>query len=116
MRKCKLEIKPCEMKLLVTSDGDDLLKARFFGTREHPRALLTTLEGLALWQGKPLRCVIFAADRVDLSLGLGAFGDDFWPRESALVRFDVAEPHRRRRRIDGLGTFRKLRIVEGDEG
>jgi len=113
--KCKLEIKTCEIKLLVTNDGDDLLKARLFGGSNHPRALLTMLEGLTLWQGQPLRCVISAAKPANRSFGLNPFGDDLWPRESALVHFDVAEPRRRRRRIHGFGTFRSLHLVEGDE-
>ena len=44
-----------ELKLLVTSpEGDDLLKARLPVRPPHPRALLTLLEGMALWSGEPL--------------------------------------------------------------
>ena len=47
-----------ELKLLVTSpEGDDLLKARLPIRPPHPRALLTLLEGVALWSGEPrARC------------------------------------------------------------
>lgn len=37
--------------LLVTSELDDVLKARLPLTPHHPRALLTLLEGLSLWSG-----------------------------------------------------------------
>jgi hypothetical protein len=41
------------LKLLVTSpEGDDLLKARLPHRPPHPRALLTLLEGVALWSGE----------------------------------------------------------------
>lgn len=113
--KCVLEFKTSETKILVTNNGDDVLKARICGNSNHPRALLTMLEGLALWQGKPIRCVISAAEPVNRFLGLGAFGDELWPHESALVRFEVAAPSRRRRRIEGFGVFRQLRLVEGDD-
>ena len=44
-----------ELKLLVTSpEGDDLLKARLPVRPPHPRALLTLLEGVALWSGEPV--------------------------------------------------------------
>jgi hypothetical protein len=101
------------MKLLVTDARDnDLLKARMAVRPDHPRALLTLLEGVALWSGQPIRAAIYVAGPVEHSLGLGEF-DDQWPRESALVRLDFAAP-RRRRRISGLGDFRQLRLL-GDE-
>jgi len=44
-----------DMKLLVTSpEGDDLVKARLPLRPPHPRALLTMLEGIALFSGEPL--------------------------------------------------------------
>ena len=111
--QAKLEIVTRDVKLLVTNGADDVLKARLPGVSDHPRALLTILEGLALFQGKALCCVISAANPVDHSLGLGVFDDDLWPRESALVRFEFVESRRRPRRIAGLGSYRRLRSLEG---
>jgi hypothetical protein len=37
------------------------------------------------------------------------FGDELWPAESALVRFELALRGRRRGRLSGLGDFRALR-------
>lgn len=107
-----LQVLPRRMvRVLVTdSEGNDVLKAQL-SDPQHPRALLTALEGLALWCGKPLDVVICADVPVDHSLGLGAFGDldDGWPEESALVHFLFRETSRRGRRIQGVGDFGCLR-------
>src|SRR5579871_1965926 len=82
-----------ELKLLVTSpQGDDLLKARLPVRPPHPRALLTLLEGVALWSGEPVLAVISAGAHRDAWLGSEEWGDDLWPTESQLVRFDYATP------------------------
>ena len=111
--KITLQVLPQHrIRLLVTdAEENDLLKAQLAGYPRHPRALLTTLEGLALWCGEPLDVVICADVPVDHSLGLGAFGDldDGWPEESALVHFAFRETGRRGRRIQGFGDFRRLR-------
>jgi hypothetical protein len=102
-----------EMKLLVTSPlGDDLLKARLPIRPLHPRALLTLLEGVALWSGEPVRAVMTAGAHHDDRAGSDAWGDDLWPFESPLVRFDFARsPSRTRRRLVGVGDFRDVRLV-----
>jgi hypothetical protein len=102
-----------EMKLRVTSPlGDDLLKARLPSRPPHPRALLTLLEGVALWSGEPVRAVITAGAHCDEGVGSDAWGDDLWPFESPLVRFDFAiSPPRARRRLIGVGDVRDVRLV-----
>ena len=110
--KTTLQVLPRKMvRLLVTdSEGNDLLKAQL-SDPQHPRAMLTALEGLALWCGEPLDVVICADVPVDSSIGLGAFSDldDGWPEESALVHFVFREMGRRGRRIPGVGDFSRLR-------
>lgn len=108
--KITLQVLPREtIRILVTdADDNDLLKAHLRGSPQHPRALLTTLEGLALWCGEALDVVICADIPVDHSLGLGAFGDG-WPEESPLVHFAFRETPRHGRRIQGFGDFRRLR-------
>jgi hypothetical protein len=82
-----------DLKLLVTSpQGDDLLKACLPHRPPHPRALLTLLEGVALWSGEPLYAVISAGEHRDDWLGCEAWGEELWPTESALVHFDFAIP------------------------
>jgi len=105
----KLAVTPQELLLLVNSERrGDLLKARLPARPGHPRALLTMLEGLALWSGEPLRTVISAGESVQVGCALGLFGDDLWPAGSPLVQFDPAVPASRKR-LRGLGDFRAVR-------
>ena len=104
-----LEPLPQGVRLLVSSEGSDLLKAHLPNYPDHPRALLTMLEGLALWCGEAL-CVAISADRPSShSLGLGPFSDaEHWPQESALVSYVFVSTDRGRR-LQGLGDFSDLR-------
>lgn len=106
-----LRIGDKELKLLVTSPhGDDLLKARLPIRPPHPRALLTLLEGVALWSGESVRAVISAGAHRDDWLGSDTWGDALWPTESQLVHFDITTPPpRARRRLVGVGDFREVR-------
>jgi len=109
--RCTLRVTRDEVQLLITHpEQGDVLKTRLDPRPCHPRALLTLLEGLSLWAGHPL-CV---ALRVDASCqpwpASTLFGDELWPAESPLVRFEVEQPvPRRARRLSGLGDFRALR-------
>lgn len=107
--KCALRATQHDVKLLVSSaERGDLLKARLDPRPCHPRALLTTLEGLSLWSGYPLSVALYVDERSPHWHGSMLFGDELWPAESQLVRFEVA--HRvRRQRLRGLGDFRPLR-------
>jgi hypothetical protein len=106
-----LRIGDNELKLRVTSSqGDDLLKACLPSRPPHPRALLTLLEGVALWSGEPVVAVIFASAHRDDWLASEAWGDEFWPTESPLVHFDVAvRVPRTHPRLAGVGDFREVR-------
>jgi len=106
-----LRISDRDLMLLVTGpEGDDLVKARLPSRPPHPRALLTLLEGVALWSGEPLYAVISAGEHRDDWLGCEAWGQDLWPAESALVHFDFAIPPPRPRRVlRGVGDFRAVR-------
>jgi hypothetical protein len=97
--------------LVVDAELGDVLKARLPMPPRHPRALLTLLEGLALFAGQPLSVAISAAWSSAPWLDSGLFGDELWPAESLLVRFVAARPGRRRR-LDGLGSFHALRVRE----
>ena len=116
--KAGVRMTASESKVLVTSDtGDDLLKAALPSWSNHPRALLTLLEGIALWQGAPLCVAISAAGDAEASHVLDLCGDRIWPQESALVRFFFVAPTRRKRhRLRGVGDFRQLRLVVDDRG
>ncbi len=99
-----------QVKLLITDeDGNDVLRARLPRRCDHPRALLTLLEGLALWKGAPLAAVISADDSVGRS-DADLFGGRLWPAESALVRFDFHH-NCRQLRLRGLGDFRDVLAI-----
>jgi hypothetical protein len=112
-------------KLILTKDGvtrlkienpdSDLLKARL-PRPKHPRALLTLLEGAALWTGNPLCAAISVEGRPDPAFVADLFGG-VWPGDSALVRYVNAVPRERvrRTRISGIGDFRQLDLLVPEE-
>ena len=113
--KVSVRATPREVRVLVVDPQQgDLLKARLPPVTQHPRALLTLLEGVALWRGQPLRVVVNATSAGDgrpCWSGSGLFGDELWPGESQLVRYEVADRVLRRRALVGLGDFRALRVA-----
>lgn len=107
-----VEPTPRAVRLLMTDpEGNEVLKAALPAFPQHPRALLTLLEALALWVGVPLTVAIFASHRVDRHRAEALFGNEFLPMDSALVHFDLTGPVRRRRTIAGVGDFRALRAL-----
>ena len=107
----KMAVEASSVSVLATAGpGADVLKARLPRDPQHPRALLTMLEGLALWSGHPLRVVLSAARTCDGFGWAGLFGDELYPGESQLVRFELASPGRRVA-LRGLGDFRPLRTL-----
>lgn len=112
--KGSVRVSTHEVRVLVSDPQQgDVLKARLPPGAQHPRALLTLLEGLALWQGHPLRVVVSAASADDgrpCWCGSGLFGDELWPAQSVLVQYEVGVRDRRRHRLAGLGNFRSLRV------
>ena len=89
--RTRLRIRRSTIQLMVKSkQGRVVLKAFFPMLPDHPRAMLTLLEGLALFQGEPICAVIDADVFVDHCCGLGPFGEE-WPTTSALVHYDFVE-------------------------
>ena len=104
-----LEVRRGRVQVLVKDRGQgDVLKASLPLRSHHPRALLTLLEGLALYQGGRLDAVIVAEPNCPSWHESGLFGDELWPAASPLVRFEVVA-HGRREQIGGVGDFRALR-------
>lgn len=110
--KAMIEVTNPAVRCTVT-DGQDneVLKALLPSYPSHPRALLTMLEGLALWSSSPLDAVISAAPSLDRFCGEALFGGRLLPLDSALVRFTEVEPVRRRRTLPGVGDFRQVRLL-----
>jgi hypothetical protein len=101
-----------ETRVLATAGPrETVLKARLSATAQHPRALPTLLEALAMWQGTAVRAAI-VADGQDGScatrLGLD-FAADFVG--APLYQLEYVPRHRppHRDRLDGFGPFHDLR-------
>jgi hypothetical protein len=110
----RVQITDKNAKILITSpELGDVLKARLPLMPAHPRALLTLLEGVALWQSGCLRAALSVPDRSLGFIDSSLWGDELWPAESPLVQFDLVGPARRAARLSGLGDFRALRLIEG---
>lgn len=104
-----------DIRLLVRNpQGDDLIKARLPLRPSHPRALVTILEGIALFAGTPVRAVISAGNRHS-SLEFEQWCDELWPAESPLVQFEFAPArrvhHRAHDAADVHSARRQLRLV-----
>jgi hypothetical protein len=103
-----------EVKLLVSDElGDELLRARLPAKADHPRSLLSLLEGLALWSGSPVTAAISVVGPARFSCDKDLFGGALLPADSALVRL-VFVDRRRPRRLRGLGSFRDVLAIHGE--
>jgi hypothetical protein len=91
----RLRPRPTTIDLRLQVPGQDLLRA-VLPRPSHPRALVTLLEGLALWQGDALRvavCVDGSSDSSGLT-GLGLFGATLDDLGSPLVHAYELSPSR----------------------
>jgi len=111
----RLRLDPKTLSLLVTTPEEDLLRARLPRQPKNPRALLTLLEGIALWSGREIAVATSVDASWDLSDDDALFGGGFWPVESNLVSYTFV-PRRLPRRIRGLGDFRHLFRIGRDGG
>lgn len=103
-------VEPLALKLLVKdAQGQDLLKAQLPLPPAHPRAVVTLLEGLALWSRPPLSTVIAVDDAVTPGQGDAIFGEALWPDFGPLVQLDLIDPERGTERLTGVGDFGPLR-------
>jgi len=101
-----------ETRVLATAGPrETVLKARLSATAQHPRALPTLLEALAMWQGMPVRAAV-VADGTDGSsatrLKLDCVADFVG---APLYQLEFVRGHKRRHRdlLDDMGPFHDLR-------
>jgi len=97
--------------LATAGPTETILKARLPAAVQHPRAVPTLLEALALWAGVKVHAAIVAggtdtssATRLKLDWLVEGTGDPHY-------RLEFVDGHRRRHRdpLDGLGQFHDLR-------
>ena len=103
-----------DLQLLVLDVEGDLLKAKLPLRCEHPRALLTVLEGLAMWQGGKLDVVHFVDARAPDCTDWAFANADLHGHRSPLVAFSTRVHGRAKDRLRGVGDFRQLRLLGGD--
>ena len=114
MWKTTVQATPGSLHLLMTDpEHNEVLKAVLPPIPAHPRALLTLLEGLALWIGHPLTAAVFAPPRAEMRCVEALFGDGLVPIESALVRFELFTAPRKPRKLRGISDFRATRVLHG---
>lgn len=107
--KTRIQLSADGIKILITStEGRDVLKAWFPDAPLHPRALLTLLEGVALWSKVPLYAAFIVEPSCPPSFEEALFRGELSPELSPLVRYDFVLP--RRTRIQGVGDFKELRF------
>jgi len=109
MRVCE-----ADLQILVLSPEGDVLKAKLPLRREHPRALVTVLEGLALWQGGPLGVVHYVDAKARGCTDWAFSNADLGGERSPLVDFSTRMHGHAKGRIRGVGDFRQLRLLGGD--
>jgi hypothetical protein len=101
-----------ETRILVTAGPKEtVLKARLSSTAQHPRAVPTLLEALAMWHGMPVRAVVVVDDREGSSatrLKLGWLAD-FAGEPLYTLKFVDGRKRRHRDHLEGLGQFHDLR-------
>lgn len=101
-----------ETRVLATVGArETVLKARLLPTVQHPRALPTLLEALAMWQGSQVRAAVVAdssGDSCATRLKLD-FAADFVGAPLYQLRYVPRHKPRHRDRLDGVGPFHDLR-------
>ncbi|NKB15940.1 MAG: hypothetical protein HC774_01905 [Sphingomonadales bacterium] len=100
-------------RVLVTAGSDEMLRAVLPAPfqRQHERAVMTFLEGLALWFNAKLR-VVLSVDAKGAECCLGLTDEFGMGVRSVFFDVEVRERHARRRRgqrIRGVGDFTDLR-------
>lgn len=101
-----------ETRILATAGPrETVLKARLSPTPQHPRALPTLLDALAMWQGIQVRAAV-VADGQDASCATRLkldFAADFLGAPLYQLEYVPRHKPRHRDRLDGCGPFHDLR-------
>lgn len=101
-----------ETRILATAGPrETVLKARLSPMPQHPRALPTLLDALAMWQGTQVRAAVVAdgqgdscATRLKLDFAAGFMGAPLYQ-----LAYVPRHKPRHRDRLDGFGPFHDLR-------
>lgn len=97
--------------LATTGSSETILKARLSASAQHPRAVPTLLEALAMWQGMPVHAAL-VVDATDGSSATRLCLDaltDFGGAPLYTLEFVHGRRRRHRDPLEGLGRFHDLR-------
>jgi hypothetical protein len=103
-----------DLQLLMVDSQGDRLKARLPLQSQHPRALVTVLEGLAMWQGGTLDVVQYVDAKAPDYIDWAFSNADLRGHRSPLVDFSTRMYGSARSRLRGVGDFRQLRLLGGE--
>jgi hypothetical protein len=109
----------CTRVLAMAGPHDTILKARLSRSPSHPRAMVSLIEAIALWQGLPVRAALCADARHDGS-DTSLFRETFSDAGGLLYTLCwIPAPERGRRGgrhdITGMGEFADLRQLLVDQ-
>ncbi len=109
-----MRVQEPDLQMLLMDAKGDRMKARLPLHSEHPRALVTVLEALAMWQGAPLHAVQYVDARAPDYIDWAFPNADLRGHRSPLVEFSTRVLGGAKDRIRGVGDFRQLRLLGGD--
>lgn len=98
--------------LAQAGPGETLLKGHLASRPTSPRAVAAFLEGLALWQGVPIRAALCVESEADTSVTSSFLESVVDYGRAPLYELEVVPAGRRRKRrdrLEGMGDFRDLR-------
>ncbi len=100
-------------RVLLQEGPRPVLKARLPAAPQHPRAIETLAEGVALWYGRPLSVALAvgAADVLSGSPRWHAAVDAVLRTPLVTIDLVYGPPRRPRGGLDGLGDFADVRQV-----
>ncbi len=98
-------------RVLVHAGPHPVLKARLPAVPQHPRALETLAEGVALWYNHPLSVALAvdAAEALSASPRWHAAMDVLFRTPLVTIELVEGPPRRLRGGLDGLGAFTDVR-------
>lgn len=108
-----IEPRGTETRLMLSLPGErPVLRARLSSSPSHPRALISFLESMSLWHGRPLHAAV-DADAEDVRLYPEKWAVLLGDAPELAVRVEwVSVPHARRERDRFLGVLGDFRRAE----
>lgn len=112
-----IDIRRPNPRILVTEgSGQPLVKARMTAAPHHPRALITLLESLSMWEGRHLRAALVVGDQAGCAVS--RYHDFFAELDRTpmySIEYVTSPCARPRDCITGMGRFGDLKQLLDSE-